>query len=59
MEVCPECDGAGFLVLVGTNGEHEYRETFLCSLCHGSGTVSPNQQVSESTREEVELSPES
>ncbi|MCM2680927.1 hypothetical protein [Echinimonas agarilytica] len=45
MEVCPECDGAGSLVLVGANGHQSYREAYTCSLCRGSGSVVSQQQV--------------
>ena len=37
MGTCPECDGAGSLVLVGRNGQQVYRESYLCTLCDGSG----------------------
>ncbi|GGA90779.1 hypothetical protein GCM10011369_36110 [Neiella marina] len=45
MEICPECDGAGFLVLVGSNGQQSYREVYSCALCGGSGTISGSHAI--------------
>lgn len=45
MEMCPECDGAGSLVLVGANGQQAYREVYICSLCGGSGSVPSAQSL--------------
>ncbi|MBD1391144.1 hypothetical protein IC617_17075 [Neiella sp. HB171785] len=45
MEICPECDGAGSLVLVGSNGQQSYREQYSCSLCGGSGTISASHKI--------------
>lgn len=45
MEICPECDGAGSLVLVGANGQQAYREVYTCSLCGGSGSVPSVQSL--------------
>ncbi|MBW8191225.1 hypothetical protein K0504_09270 [Neiella marina] len=48
MEICPECDGAGSLVLVGANGHQSYREAYTCTLCGGSGSVASTQSLMKS-----------
>lgn len=45
MDTCPECDGTGFLVLVGSNGQQFYRESYLCPLCNGSGVTAKKSAV--------------
>ncbi len=39
MEICPECEGAGRLVLIGHNGKALYRESYNCPMCHGAGMI--------------------
>lgn len=46
MDTCPECDGTGYLVLVGGNGHQLYRESYLCSFCHGSGVTTKQKAAS-------------
>lgn len=39
MAICPECDGAGSLFLLGQSGSQRYRESYLCPFCDGSGAT--------------------